>query len=316
VRADIPIGIPPEDALTSDDFTLPGWMIPIAEFFTLANRRVNYEYDFGDGWEHEIRLEKILPRDKSARYPQCTGGRRACPPEDCGGPPGYEDLLAILSDTSNEEREELLEAMGGYFDPNHFDPNEVRFEDPAERLERALGPEPVMGQWKGSYQDLEYGRSHPPRLEDDATYEQNSSPAGTGTGQGWETIVKRLALPVEQLRHLARGGFHGFPVATVVLYGPNDTLATKIAVGIIAWEDADADPLERWYATEGDIRESVPISQEILEFIQAHAPRTVVISDGIMGCPHEEGIDYPVGQVCPECPFWTYHDRRTGEPIQ
>jgi len=316
IRAELQIGIPPEDSTHAEDFVVPCWLIPIAEFFTLANRRINYEYDFGDGWEHEIRLETILPRDKKQKYPQCTGGRRACPPEDCGGPIGYEDLLATLSDTTNPDREAVLEVMGGYFDPNRFDPSEIRFDDPAERFEHALGPDPVRGRRAGAYQGLDDGVLRSSGEDDPAAHDPISSPAGTGTGQGWELTVKRLAPSVEKLRHRARQGFHGFPVATVVLYGPNDSLATKMAVGIIAWEGADADPLERWYATEGDIRESVAICQEILTFIQAHDPQTVVISDGIMGCPHEEGIDYPVGQVCPECPFWAYHDRRTGETIQ
>ena len=48
-------------------------------------QKMIYEYDFGDGWEHEILLEKVLPRDSMVRYPRCLGGARACPPEDCGG---------------------------------------------------------------------------------------------------------------------------------------------------------------------------------------------------------------------------------------
>ena len=53
-------------------------------------------YDFGDYWEHEILVEKILPLEKGTHYPVCVTGKRACPPEDCGGATGYEELLEIL----------------------------------------------------------------------------------------------------------------------------------------------------------------------------------------------------------------------------
>jgi hypothetical protein len=80
-----------------------------------------YEYDFGDGWEHELRVEKVLPAEKGKRYPVCLAGRRACPPEDCGGPPGYEHLLGVLRDPKHEEHEEMREWIGGDFDPEAFD---------------------------------------------------------------------------------------------------------------------------------------------------------------------------------------------------
>jgi hypothetical protein len=80
-----------------------------------------YEYDFGDGWEHEIHVEKVLPAETGKRYPICLAGKRACPPEDCGGIPGYERLLEILRDPANEEYAETIEWLGGAFDPEGFD---------------------------------------------------------------------------------------------------------------------------------------------------------------------------------------------------
>jgi hypothetical protein len=80
-----------------------------------------YEYDFGDGWEHEILLEKILPRDPGVRYPRCIGGARACPPEDCGGVHGYANFLAAISNSKHEEHDEYLDWIGGEFDPEKFD---------------------------------------------------------------------------------------------------------------------------------------------------------------------------------------------------
>jgi hypothetical protein len=82
---------------------------------------VIYEYDFGDGWEHETKIEKVLPAEKNRRYPACLAGKRACPPEDCGGPPGYERLLEVLRDPKHEEHEEMREWIGGDFDPEAFD---------------------------------------------------------------------------------------------------------------------------------------------------------------------------------------------------
>ena len=80
-----------------------------------------YEYDFGDGWEHKIILEKILPYDSSVRVPTCVKGKRACPPEDCGGIWGYGNLLEAIKDPSHPEHREMLEWLGGEFDPEVFD---------------------------------------------------------------------------------------------------------------------------------------------------------------------------------------------------
>lgn len=87
-----------------------------------------YEYDFGDGWEHELKIEKAFPAEAAVHYPRCTGGSRACPPEDCGGPPGYERLLGILSDTKHKEHKEIREWIGGDFDPEAFDLDAVNRE--------------------------------------------------------------------------------------------------------------------------------------------------------------------------------------------
>ncbi len=84
-----------------------------------------YEYDFGDGWEHVVLIEKALPPDPERRYPVCIKGRRACPPEDVGGIWGYEEFLKAIQDPKHEEHEEYLEWVGGEFDPERFDLEEV-----------------------------------------------------------------------------------------------------------------------------------------------------------------------------------------------
>ena len=84
-----------------------------------------YIYDFGDGWEHTIRLEEIQPFDLDIIYPQCIGGKRACPPDDCGGPPGYATMLAALKDSNHPEHELYLDWVGEEFDPEWFDMDEA-----------------------------------------------------------------------------------------------------------------------------------------------------------------------------------------------
>ena len=86
-----------------------------------------YTYDFGDGWEHRVVVEKVLPASTVATVPACIDGRRACPPEDCGGTWGYRELLEILADRKHPEHVERRDWLGRPFDPEVFDPSE--FED-------------------------------------------------------------------------------------------------------------------------------------------------------------------------------------------
>lgn len=87
--------------------------------------KFRYTYDFGDNWEHVILVEKTSEPEPAAKYPRCTAGKRACPPEDCGGPWGYCELLTAISNPDHERHAELLEWIDGEFDPDQFDPNDV-----------------------------------------------------------------------------------------------------------------------------------------------------------------------------------------------
>ena len=80
-----------------------------------------YIYDFGDDWGHKIKVESVSNPEPGITYPVCLDGARSCPPEDCGGPPGYEGLLNILFDPNHEEYESMKEWAGPYFDPEEFD---------------------------------------------------------------------------------------------------------------------------------------------------------------------------------------------------
>jgi hypothetical protein len=93
-----------------------------------------------------------------------------------------------------------------------------------------------------------------------------------------------------------------FPVATIAFYGPDDKTPTKVAVGIIDNEGEEPSALQRWAGP--NVVNDPRIRAEILAFIQEHEAKSVVMTDGVIGCPHEEGIDYPLGEDCPFCPFW------------
>jgi hypothetical protein len=84
-------------------------------------KKFSYTYDFGDNWEHVVQVEKVLDPEAGVRYPRCIVGKRACPPEDCGGPWGYTEFVAAILDPKHERHEELLEWVGGEFDPEKFD---------------------------------------------------------------------------------------------------------------------------------------------------------------------------------------------------
>ena len=132
------IGIPDDESLFAKE-TLPGWDIPVARLLSSSNLRASYLYDFGDGWEHTIVLEKVRPREDGVEYPRSLAGRRNSPPEDCGGTWGYREFLEAISDPDHEEHATMLEWIGGSFDPDDFSPRDVVFDDPRERLRVGLG---------------------------------------------------------------------------------------------------------------------------------------------------------------------------------
>jgi len=89
------------------------------------NAKFIYEYDFGDSWQHTVLIEKILPVEKGKHYPMCIKGERACPPEDIGGPWGYTDFVEAVLDISHPEHEDMVEWVGGEFDPEAFNIEEI-----------------------------------------------------------------------------------------------------------------------------------------------------------------------------------------------
>ena len=82
--------------------------------------QMGYEYDFGDGWEHEVLLEQVTESEPGIRYPRCIDGERACPPEDVGGVYGFADYVQAITNPNHSEHDELLE-WSRPFDPTEFD---------------------------------------------------------------------------------------------------------------------------------------------------------------------------------------------------
>ena len=128
--------------------------------------------------------------------------------------------------------------------------------------------------------------------------------------------MKKIKRPASWLTKRVRRGFRGYPIATVAFYGPTADLATKIAVSVMPDERNQSDSLERWFSEEADIRHDSVIGEKVSSFLRKHEVRSVVVADRILGCPHEEGIDYPDGTACPQCPLWANRDRWTGELLR
>ena len=128
------IGIPDEDGELP---IAPGWERRLSDYFSPENNKAEYEYDFGDSWQHEIVLEAILPREANS-YPRCIGGERACPPEDCGGIDGYQELLEALYIQTHDQHQTSRTWAGKKFHSEKFDPKMVRFDNPNERWKAAF----------------------------------------------------------------------------------------------------------------------------------------------------------------------------------
>lgn len=110
----------------------------IADYFGVMVKQCVYAYDFGDGWDHTVLLERKLPRDARVIYPRCVAGENACPPEDCGGVGGYEHVQNILKNPKHKEYKDtrawLYLEDGETLNPYDFDPAEVEFSNVNERL--------------------------------------------------------------------------------------------------------------------------------------------------------------------------------------
>lgn len=118
--------------------------------------------------------------------------------------------------------------------------------------------------------------------------------------------------PEKWLRKKAKQGVRAYPVGTIAFYGPDNRRATKLAASIIR-EPGSEPELRRWISEAGDVRTDEATLSEVALYFRQHSVRSVAMADGIIGCPHEEGIDYPMGEACPACSYWAGRDRWSGQ---
>ena len=114
--------------------------------------------------------------------------------------------------------------------------------------------------------------------------------------------------PIKLLRKKAKLGEQGLPRATLAFYGPDDKKASKAVLGIFLRE-GDEPTIHRYFSEDKDARYKIDIQESILARLKEHEVRSLIMVEKIFGCPHEEGIDYPEGEACPQCPFWKGRDR-------
>ena len=135
-------GIPIDDTLEQPPVQ-PDWKVKVSDVVSRSDLPILYVYDFGDDWRHTIVYEGGVQVDKRAKYPRCVSGARRCPPDDCGGVHGYEELLEAIRDPTHERHDGLLEWLGGRFDPDDFAPRKLRFDDPKKRWKIAFENSPA-----------------------------------------------------------------------------------------------------------------------------------------------------------------------------
>jgi hypothetical protein len=124
-----------------------------------------------------------------------------------------------------------------------------------------------------------------------------------------------LSKAITRLRRRAKQGDVGFPKATLAFYGPDNKRASKAVLGIFLRDDVEA-IIHRYFTEDTDARYAIDIQENILARIREHDVRSFIMMEKIFGCPHEEGIDYPEGESCPQCPFWKGRDRfAAGEEV-
>jgi hypothetical protein len=118
---------------------------------------------------------------------------------------------------------------------------------------------------------------------------------------------------LKRLTKKGRRGFRGYPLAVMASYGPDDRRASKLVVTVYLREGEEGD-MRKWFSDTTDVRADPTIAAEVLDFLKQYDVLSVTAPDRIIGCPHEEGIDYE-GEYCPQCQFWIGRDRFTGKLV-
>ncbi len=126
------------DSETADYYHFLSDKIRLCDVFSETQRRAYYNYDFGDNWEHIITLEKIFPNNQTLNEPICVGGKRASPPEDSGGPYGYQEMIEIINNSNHSEYDEIIEWLGPEFNSEKVDELDIKMSP--KDIEKKFGP--------------------------------------------------------------------------------------------------------------------------------------------------------------------------------
>lgn len=135
---EVRIGIPDFEGSGELPEVFPGWEIAVIAYFNALGVEAVYEYDYGDGWLHTVKLEGYIFGEKGIKYPICIDGKNACPPEDCGGVDGYYRVIEVLSDPDHDDHNDMRTWAGMDWDPRRFNPAKVKFDDPYKRWRYAF----------------------------------------------------------------------------------------------------------------------------------------------------------------------------------
>jgi hypothetical protein len=112
-----------------------------------------------------------------------------------------------------------------------------------------------------------------------------------------EILLKRIVVR-------AARGYRGDPLGTIAFYGPDDQIATKLVVGISPSASEGITATRSFCNAEKDVRGDAQLLSQVLAYLSEQRVKSLVITDGICGCPHEEGVDYPEGTACEYCEYW------------
>jgi hypothetical protein len=132
---------------------------------------------------------------------------------------------------------------------------------------------------------------------------------GAAYGPSVQAMIDKFQ---KRLSKKARRGFRGWPMATIAFYGPDLARASKITASIVQAQGAEPEVMQSWHSDAADLRYDGEIAAEILSFIEDHGAKSVAMIERIIGCPHEQGIDYH-DEWCPVCSFWKGRDRFMGK---
>jgi hypothetical protein len=227
------------------------------------------------------------PCGSGKKYKHCCYGKRFDYEEDDDGTlfksiPLSQEMVDLLE----EQRQKFIQKFGrepGPNDPVFFDlPHPEQVEHMTVQAMREARLDPA----------LIYAYEKTGRL----VTEDNQQLLSEADLAEWDAAIEEY-----EMKHHKKQKPPQYPIGTVALYGPDDKTTTKIAAGVIPHDGAEA-IIKRWIAT--DVTTNSKVQQEMQEFFTHHGVKSVAMSEGNMGCPHEEGLDFPHGEDCPFCPFW------------